>query len=107
MGGVRFLISALISKQISDFWTQISTDFTTQCTRFLLLSAPSGHLVTYFIGVLLLSITLTVKSSRPSSLSTSQSSLSTSLSISILTLALHYIRLPRATPTRSLICHAH
>jgi len=27
MGGVRFLISALISKQISDFWMQISADF--------------------------------------------------------------------------------
>ena len=27
MGGVRFLISALISKQISDFRTQISADF--------------------------------------------------------------------------------
>jgi len=27
MGGVRFLISALISKWISDFWMQISADF--------------------------------------------------------------------------------
>ena len=27
MGGVRFRISALISKQISDFWMQISADF--------------------------------------------------------------------------------
>jgi len=40
MGGIRFRISAKISKQISDFWTQISTDFTTQCTRFLLLPTP-------------------------------------------------------------------
>jgi len=43
MGGVRFLISALISKQISDSGRRfqlISTDFTTQCTRFLLLPAP-------------------------------------------------------------------
>jgi len=40
MGGVRFLISALISKQLSVFWTLISTDFTTQCTKFLLLPAP-------------------------------------------------------------------
>ena len=41
MGGVRFLISALISKQISGCRFQlISTDFTTQCTRFLLLPAP-------------------------------------------------------------------
>jgi len=36
MGGDRFLIS----KQISDFWMQISADFTSQCTRFLLLPAP-------------------------------------------------------------------
>jgi len=28
MSGVRFRISAKISKQISDFWTQISADFT-------------------------------------------------------------------------------
>jgi len=27
MGGVRFLIAVMISKQISDFWTQISADF--------------------------------------------------------------------------------
>jgi len=38
MGGVRFLISALISKQISDFWTQVGLiselDFKEICFDF-------------------------------------------------------------------------
>ena len=79
MGGVRFRISALISKQISDFWTQISADFNWfyhSVYEISTVASPSRstHFLRYLAGVATFCTLNSRRIKRSKSLGTERSS---------------------------------